>query len=587
VKPFAPQTSLKPNTSLADLAALAVDCQTTGGHAFRDHLIEIGWASVGPGSENSAAPFALLVTLPGGINITPVVTKMTGVQVEDLEAGVCPGEAWSRLHAAARSAPASGQDPVLLIHYARFETPILQRLHLKWGAAGRFPFQIVCTHTIARRLLPHLPRCGLRALAGYFELPLAGLKRAAAHARATRGIWEHLIPLLAAEGIGTWPSLHAWLEKPQSLVRRPKTYPMPREVRLNTPDLPGVYEMRRRNGDLLYIGKARSLKRRINSYFQTRRGHPEHILEMLTQARNLSYVPTLTAVEAAILEADHIKRWAPPYNIALKPHARIPAFCSRDFQTVGGPDRPDLSIGPLPDSRSLQAFGFLVALCAGGPCDLPDEAALSDCLDIPVRYLPPREMLTEAVAAYRERFGRRRDMVRTGRQLLSRGLIVWRRHRAQSPDNNADGDEDPGRAANEAEPEWTPAAVIAWLDGIVRRGSQLVRRGRWLMMLANATLGWTRDGPEAPHERVLSICLGDIHPVASPHGVNGVTESPVANDSRQIRRRIFESAATHDRLRVLTTEIKRLLSEDRQVRLRLAAGGVLENRSLIRLLNLI
>jgi hypothetical protein len=75
--------------------------------------------------------------------------------------------------------------------------------------------------------------------------------------------------------------------------------------------------------------------------------------------------------------------------------------------------------------------------------------------------------------------------------------------------------------------------------------------------------------------------------VALPLGVDGVAAAPVVKDSRQTCRRIFESAVTHDRLRVLTTEIKRLLSEDRRVRLRLAAGGVLENRGLSRLLNLI
>jgi hypothetical protein len=56
----------------------------------------------------------------------------------------------------------------------------------------------------------------------------------------------------------------------------------------------------------------------VNSYFQSRRKHSEHILEMLTQAKDLDVTVTGSALEAAVLESDEIKTFKPPYNMALR-----------------------------------------------------------------------------------------------------------------------------------------------------------------------------------------------------------------------------------------------------------------------------
>jgi excinuclease UvrABC nuclease subunit len=114
--------------------------------------------------------------------------------------------------------------------------------------------------------------------------------------------------------------------------------------------------MLRANGDLLYIGKAKSLKMRVNSYFRAKAPHGEHILEMLTQAQKLDFTLTTSAVAAAMLESDEIKRHSPPYNIALRRRQRRLVFCARDLSrhaTVAG---PDCAIGPLPDGRFIEAL---------------------------------------------------------------------------------------------------------------------------------------------------------------------------------------------------------------------------------------
>ena len=576
-----------PDPPLEQLIALALDCQTTGPSAERDHLLEIGWVRIDPTSINGPSePSAHLIALPDGIQMPPKVTQLTGVQDCDLKTASAPEQVWHALLKAAADlpVPVGGPGGVVLIHYARFETPFLKNLHAHCNPGCDLPFQIVCTHAIARRLLPHLPRCGLRALAGYFGDPVGERKRAGAHAAATRSIWNGLMPLLAADGIRKWSQLAAWLDSPPASGRVARIYPMPQPLRRDIPDTPGVYRMRRRNGDLLYVGKARSLRRRINSYFQAGSRHPEHILEMLTQAHGLDYTPTPTALEAALTEADLIKQAVPPYNIALKPRQVAPVYFAEDFQTAGAPGRPGFPVGPLPSERALAAFRFVVSWCGRIEPALPrHEDALAAAFDMPATYLPPRDVLEEGLNRYREICACAHDMPRTGRRLLRRGMVLWRQHQAA----RLEGKDDRDSAEEDALEDWNVPAVVTMLDGVIRRGSQLVRRGRWLQILANAHLRWETPSQESLTERTLRIRHGRIYP--GPLSAEGwaVTMPPAPADARVTEGRIFTSAATYDRLRVLTTELRRLTKDGRRVRILPAVGGRLEHRGILRLLNLI
>ena len=139
-----------------------------------------------------------------------------------------------------------------VIHFARFEQPFLRAL-----AGGTPPLDIVCTHDIARRLLPDLPRCGVRALTGYFGRGVGALRRSADHVEATAFVWRELVRLLHDEGISTWSALQEWLAANRDTrQRRRRVWPMPRDVRLSLPDAPGIYRMLRTSGDVLYVGKA-------------------------------------------------------------------------------------------------------------------------------------------------------------------------------------------------------------------------------------------------------------------------------------------------------------------------------------------
>jgi excinuclease ABC subunit C len=84
----------------------------------------------------------------------------------------------------------------------------------------------------------------------------------------------------------------------------------------NLPNSPGVYLMKDAKGGVMYVGKAASLKRRVSSYFL--RPHDSRIESMVAQIAKIGFQRTDTAIEALMLEAELIKKLAPPYNVREK-----------------------------------------------------------------------------------------------------------------------------------------------------------------------------------------------------------------------------------------------------------------------------
>jgi DNA polymerase-3 subunit epsilon len=284
---------------LSQLEVLVVDCQATAA-APRGHLLEIGWARV---SNTVTHPHACLVALPDGEQIPPAVTRITGISEHMMRSAVDGRHAWSQL--SDQAASLTQQPAPTVIHFAQFEQPFLRSL-----ATGVFPLDVICTRDLARRLLPHLPRCSLRALAGYFGRAVGALRRSADHVEATAFVWQQLVCLLERHGVSTWGALRDWLVAAVKPTRsRQRVWPMPRDVRLSLPHAPGIYRMLRTDGSVLYVGKAASLHHRVNSYFRKQNGVPERLLEMLSQARAISFDVTPSPLEAALFEPDEIKRF--------------------------------------------------------------------------------------------------------------------------------------------------------------------------------------------------------------------------------------------------------------------------------------
>jgi excinuclease ABC subunit C len=91
---------------------------------------------------------------------------------------------------------------------------------------------------------------------------------------------------------------------------------------------PGVYRMLDARGDVLYVGKARSLKARVANYTQIK-GLSGRLMRMISQTRAMEIVTTNSEAEALLLEAQLIKRFRPPFNVLLRDDKSFPFILLR------------------------------------------------------------------------------------------------------------------------------------------------------------------------------------------------------------------------------------------------------------------
>ncbi|MBX2988676.1 MAG: GIY-YIG nuclease family protein [Bdellovibrionaceae bacterium] len=397
--------------SLREKPVLLLDCQTTGMRPPRGSLLEIAWTVMRADQGDEPQITSYLVALPEGEELPLRISEITGIEPRHLEKALPAAEIFQKLGAAIESL---GPDPLVVIHYAQFEKPFLAALFQAHGVA-ELPFRILCTHQLAQRLLPQLPSQNIRGVAGHFGHRTGEIKRASAHVKATIEIWRGLARELEQRGFRELTALQAWMREEPKPKKVKYEYNIDRLKRLNLPEKPGIYRMLAKNGEVLYVGKATSLRDRVNSYFRGRKNRDRRKLEMLAQVWDLQVTECETPLEAALLETDEIKRLNPPYNVSLKTGRRRLIFYSRDFESLMdaqdevhelGPFRPMNSIEQLRSLRdSLEAgefqqifyreveAGILKAgfeMFAGAQEPTPDFSGLRGLLALGMRLLRER-----------------------------------------------------------------------------------------------------------------------------------------------------------------------------------------------------
>lgn len=529
------------DTPLRALPALLVDVQASGATPEKGHVIDIAWWPFDLDGRIEAEATASLVALPDDARLPRRVTQLTGITAEMLTGA--PDRDAVR---AALEAARTDHGAVFVAHYAIYERRFLN----DWFED---PPDILCTHEIAKRALPGLPRRGLRALAGYFGAPHLEVKRAGDHVVATALIWSELVDILDIEhDVQTLGELHAWLRdtRPQKGER---TFPLPREVRLAMPERPGVYRMLNRHEEVLYVGKATSLKARVNSYFRGKKGQGERKLEMATQVWGLDVTEVATPLEAALLEADEIKRLDPPYNQLLKRGERKVWFASADdfFDVTHAPDDDHL-IGPFTSPVWPQTLGTIAEALDDDPGVLASAFYAPD----------PGAPWEDGLALFRARHGLTGDV--DAHDLLALGESLWEAYLEEVAAREAAGEEVDAEGAGEVDEdpseeveEWTDEDIADALERMVSRGARAVRRAGHLATLIDCALTWSpmqRPGVELARWGVrfeAGVLVGtgaDIAREGWPE--RGLVETLEAVD-----------VDVYDRLSVLVGELHRLVRE--------------------------
>src|SRR4051812_12237068 len=154
------------------------------------------------------------------------------------------------------------------------------------------------------------------------------------------------------------------------------------------PKAPGVYRMIDAKGEVLYVGKAKSIRKRIVSYAREA-GHTARIMRMIAATATIEFVSTTTETEALLLEANLIKRLRPRFNVLLRDDKSFPYILITAGETPpmimkhrGARSRPGEYYGPFASAqavhRTITALerAFLIRSCS----DTVYESRTRPCL---------------------------------------------------------------------------------------------------------------------------------------------------------------------------------------------------------------
>jgi DNA polymerase-3 subunit epsilon len=293
---------------------------------------------------------------------------------------------------------------------------------------------------------------------------------------------------------------------------------------------------------------------------------------MLAQARALDVTPTGSALEAALLEPDEIKRLCPPYNVALQEKDRRLGYWSWSLRGVAL--RPDdrHPLGPFPLQAARPPLSALLQLLDSEGGARQVERLRASVLGVPRRYAPSRECFRAGLDLFVRRHGpwwRRGSPVAALFELARR----LRRRRTPDPDAERAPEDDPSRP----QARWSAEGVAGALEEVVVRGAGVIRRARWMCALCESSVAWTRG--EAGERRCVVLSRGAI---VARHDLTAGSEVPTPPGHglpRWVRQELID-LATYDRLSALSRELRALVSGEAPIELRLGPDSALDRRAL-------
>lgn len=369
--------------SLADTTFVVVDLETTGGRATAkqaggryDAITEIGAVKIRGG--DVLGELATLVD-PGRA-IPPQIVELTGItsaMVRDAP----------RIESVLPAFLEFARGAVLVAHNAGFDIGFLRaaadRAQIPWPRPA-----VLCTVKLARRVLTRdeAPSVRLSELARLFGASTTPTHRALDDARATVDVLHGLIERVGNQGVHTYADLRGYL---------PDTSPAQRRNRAladGLPNRPGVYLFRGPSGEVLYVGTAVDLRRRVRQYF-TGADPRVRMKEMASLAAAVDHVECAHDLEAGVRELRLLAAHAPPYNRRSKTPQRWWWVALTDeafprFTTVRNPKERS-ALGPFSARADAVRTAALLArftgvrtctarLSGGSPHHCP-ERELSPC----------------------------------------------------------------------------------------------------------------------------------------------------------------------------------------------------------------
>ena len=273
-----------------------VDIETTGGYAAANGITEIA-VYISDGKKILNHFHTLLNPV---YTIPRYVVALTGITNEMVEyerpfASIAD-ELFELLN-----------DKVFVAHNVNFDYSFI-KYHL---AASGYDLNCkkLCTVRLGRQIIPGAPGYGLGKICKHLGIVIEDRHRASGDALATATLFHHL---LKYDTNGHVQTMLRGKSKEQFLPPN-----IPSEIIKKLPHQPGVYYFHDKKGKVIYVGKAKSLAKRVNSHFSNNKPNRQK-QEFLKKIYNISYKPTATELMAFILECIEIRKLWPEQNRSLK-----------------------------------------------------------------------------------------------------------------------------------------------------------------------------------------------------------------------------------------------------------------------------
>ena len=298
-------TSELPSTLLKEAEFSVLDVETTGLSARNNRVIEIGIVKV----KNLKVVDKYTTLINPGCDIPYFITQFTGIANSDVQYAPSFYDTAEEIEDFIGNSIISG-------HNLSFDEGFLSYEFIRNGFEPLSNLS-VCTLKLSRKIFPSLKSKSLASVTEYLGIKNRDSHRALSDAEATAQILIKLIKKLTKEkGIKTLQQL---LEFESSMAVSNQVLKLPKDIHdslYSLPDVPGVYYFLNKKDEIIYIGKAKSLKDRVRSYFAaTTVGKQKKIVK---QAAKIKTELTNSELSALLLEAESIKLINPRHNRQLK-----------------------------------------------------------------------------------------------------------------------------------------------------------------------------------------------------------------------------------------------------------------------------
>ena len=272
-----------------------VDIETTGGHAGATNITEI--AIVLHNGQEVEGKYTTLVNPQ--MPIQKYVQGLTGIT----DAMVSTAPLFTDLSEHIYNLL---KDRVFVAHNVNFDYSFVKH---ELGRAGyNLDTHKLCTIRLAKKIFPNLPKYGLGTLCRELNIDMNDRHRAEGDALATADLFNLLIA-------------HDTTGELTSMIKKKANQYLPPHVNLEDletlPSTTGVYYFHNRVGKVVYVGKAKNIKKRVVSHFANNKAAKQK-QDFLREIHNISFTPCASELIAFILESVEIKRLWPAFNKSQK-----------------------------------------------------------------------------------------------------------------------------------------------------------------------------------------------------------------------------------------------------------------------------